>query len=113
MDDVDATDRASFGLSLLVALGWYATVAGAVVVGRSGIPPAPERDCSAFFSCLTPLEELALFAIVGAPLVAGLLLCTAAVTALLTRRVASSILAGSLSSVIVTAMFVAAWRGVR
>jgi len=36
MDHVDAPRRASFGSSLLVALGWYATGIAAVVVGWSG-----------------------------------------------------------------------------
>jgi hypothetical protein len=116
MDDVDAPRRASFGLSLLVALGWYATVIAAVLVGRSGIPAAPKRDCSALFSCLTPQEEIALMVIVGWPILAALLFITLVVTGLLARRVPSSILAGTLSalgSVVVVAVAGAVWQGVR
>lgn len=116
MDDVDAPRRASFGLSLLVALGWYATVIAAVLVGWSGIPAAPNRDCSAVFSCLTPQEEIGLMVILGGPILAGLLFSTLVVTGLLARRVPSSILTGTLSalgSVVVAAVAGAVWRGVR
>jgi len=113
MDDLAAPRRSSFGLSLLVALGWYATAVGAIVVGRSGVPAAPDRYCPGFFGCLTPLEQLALFAIVGAPLIAGLLAYTAAATALLARWIPSPILAGSLSAlsgVLAVAMATAVWN---
>ncbi|MGC1214633.1 MAG: hypothetical protein WA890_25670 [Micromonospora sp.] len=116
MDDVDAPPRASFGLSLLVALGWYATVIAALLVGRSGISAAPDRDCSAVFSCLTPQEEIGLMVIVGGPILAGLLFSTVVVTALLARRIPSSILTGTLSalgSVVVVAVASAVWQGVR
>jgi hypothetical protein len=116
MDGVDAPRRASFGLSLLVALGWYAIVIAAVLVGRSGIPAAPNRDCSEAFSCLTPQEEIGLMVIFGIPILGGLLLTTVVVTGLLVRRVPSSILTGTLSalgSVGVMAVANAVWQGVR
>jgi hypothetical protein len=115
MDAVDPPRRASYGLSLLVALAWYATVIAAVLLGRSGIPAAPNRDCSEAFNCLTPQEELALLVIFGAPILAGLLFTTLVVTGVLARRVPSSILAGTLSalgSVGVMAVVGAVWQGV-
>lgn len=120
MDVVDVPRRASFGLSLLVALGWYATVIAAVLVGWSGIPPAPNRDCSAVFSCLTPQEELGmmviLMVILAAPILAGLLVSTLVITGLLARRIPSAILTGTLSalgSVGVVAVAGAVWLGAR
>lgn len=116
MDDVDAPRRASFGLSLLVALGWYATVLAAVFVGWSATPVTPNRDCSAAFSCLTPQEEIGLAMILGAPILVGLLFITLVVTGLLARRVPSSILTGTLSalgSVVVAVVVGAVWQGVR
>ncbi|TDC84235.1 hypothetical protein E1193_06585 [Micromonospora sp. KC606] len=116
MDGVDATRRASFGLSVLVALGWYATVITAIFVGWSGVPAAPNRDCSAMFSCLTPQEEIGLMVILGGPILAGLLVSTLVVTGLLARLVPSSILTGTLSAlggVVVVAVAGAVWQGVR
>ncbi|MBY8871348.1 hypothetical protein K7640_05765 [Micromonospora sp. PLK6-60] len=116
MDDVDGSHRASFRSSLLVALGWYATVIAAALLGTSGIPTAPDRDCSAMFSCLTAQEQLGLLALVGAPFLAGLLVITLALTGLLARRLPSSILAGTLSvlgSLAVAAVAGAAWQAAR
>ncbi|GAA3776562.1 hypothetical protein GCM10022225_75650 [Plantactinospora mayteni] len=116
MDDVAAPRRASFGLSLLVALGWYTTVLAAVFVGHAGIPATPNRDCAAVFSCMTPQEELGLLVILGGPILAGLLFSTLVVTGLLARRVPSSILTGTLSalgSVVVVAVAGAVWQGLR
>jgi len=116
MDDVDAPRRASFWLSLLVALGWYVTIIAAVLVGGSGLPAAPDRDCSAVFSCQTLQEEFGLMVIFfGGPILAGLLFSTLVVTGLLARRVPSPILTGTLStlgSVVVVAAGVV-WQGVR
>jgi len=115
MDKVDAPRRASFGWSLLVALGWYATVIAAAVVGWLGIPVAPNRDCSAMFSCLTRLEEIQLLVFLfGGPVLAGLL-STLVFTGLLARWVPSSILTGTLStlgSVVVAVAGGAVWLGV-
>ncbi|NBE79919.1 hypothetical protein [Micromonospora rubida] len=116
MDDVDAPRRASFGLSALVALGWYATAIAAVFVGRSGMPATPNQDCSAAFSCLTPQEEIGLMLILGAPVLAGLLITTLVIIGLLARRVPSSILAGTLSalgSAAVAVVVGAVWQGAR
>ncbi|MEV0155521.1 hypothetical protein AB0H57_17505 [Micromonospora sp. NPDC050686] len=66
------------------------------------------------FSCLTPQEQLGLMAIVGAPILAGLLVVTLVITGLLARRLPSSILAGTLAvlgSVAVVAVAGAAWQG--
>ncbi|MEV0721082.1 hypothetical protein [Asanoa sp. NPDC050611] len=117
MDGSKAAARgASFGLSLLVALGWYATVIAAVVVGQSGIPAAPDRDCSAMFSCLAPQDGIVLILIVAAPVLAVLALCTVVVAALLTRVSRSPILVGTLSTVggiAVVAVVGTVWQGVR
>ena len=97
-------------------MGWYATVIAAVLVGWSGIPAAPNRDCSAIFSCLTPREEIVLILIFTAPIVGVLLCCTVVVTGLLVRRFSSSILTGTLSalgSVGVLAVVGAVWQGLR
>ncbi|MFV2088712.1 hypothetical protein [Micromonospora sp. LOL_021] len=116
MDVVDAPRRASFGLSLVVALGWYATVITAVLVGSSGIPAAPRTDCSAIFSCLTPQEEITLLVLLGSPVLTGLLVCTLAVTGLLARLISSPIVAGTLSalgSVVAVAVIGVVWQGAR
>jgi hypothetical protein len=116
MDGVGESRRASFGLSLLVALGWYATVIAAVLVGRLGIPAAPDRDCSGFLSCPTPQEEIVILAIFGLPVLAGLVFSAVVVTGLLVRWIPSSILAGTLSalgSVAVVAVAIAVMHAVR
>lgn len=114
MAEMDATRRASYGWSLLVAVGWYACLVTAVLVGRSGIPTRPDRDCSVMFSCLTPLEEAGVLLILGAPIAAGVLICTLVATGLLARLVPSPILAGTLSALVSTFLVAVAgllWRG--
>jgi hypothetical protein len=116
MDDVEPSRRASGGWSVLVALGWYATVVAAVLVGMSGVPAAPEQDCPMFLGCLTPLEGFVLVLIAGAPVVLGLLLVTVGIAGVLARRVPSAILAGTLAapgSVAVVAAAAAVWSAVR
>ena len=104
MDGVDAPRRASFGValrsSLLVALGWYVVVPAAVLVALSGIPTAPpHEDCSAFLSCLSPAEEFRLIAMFFAlPVLAGVVVATVVVTALLARHVRSPVVTGTLSA---------------
>ncbi|MCO1598059.1 hypothetical protein M8C17_23190 [Micromonospora sp. RHAY321] len=96
MDDTGARGR--YGRSMAVAFGWYATVIAAVVVGTTSVPSAPREDCSAMFSCLSPLESLALAGLFwGAPVLLGLLIVTAVVNALAVRRITSAVLAGTLS----------------
>ncbi|MEV4539203.1 hypothetical protein AB0J82_36070 [Asanoa sp. NPDC049518] len=105
-----------FGLGVAVALGWYVTVVAAVFVGSSGIPAAPDRDCNVIFSCMAPHEELILILIVGAPVLAGLLVCTLVVAGLLARVSRSSILIGTLSalgSLAVVGMVALVWQGAR
>lgn len=89
MNDAEAPRRGSFGSSLLVAFGWYATLLAAIFVGRAGVPTNPNRDCSAAFDCLKPQEEFLLAAIIGAPVLAAMLLTTLAITAPLARRAPS------------------------
>jgi len=116
MDELGASRWASFGLSLLVALGWYATVIAAVLVGRLGIPAAPDQDCSAVFSCLRPQEEIVLIVILGGPILVGLLVSTLMVAGLLARLIRSPILIGTLATVggvVVVAVAGAVWQGVR
>ena len=117
MNNVNTSRGASFGRSLLVALGWYGSVIAAVVVGWSGIPAAPDRDCSTVLSCLTPLQAVGLGLMVfGVPVLAALLVSTLVVTRLLARRVPSPVLTGTLSalgSVVVLAAVGAVWQGVR
>ena len=81
-----------------MALGWYATVIAAILVGRAGIPVAPDRDCSAVFSCMTPGQEVILLMIIAGPVVVALLIITLPVTALLARWIPSSIVTGTLSA---------------
>ena len=116
MDGVNAPRLASFGLSLLVALGWYVTVTAAVFVGRWGIPAEPDRNCSVLFSCLTPQDEIILLVILGAPIFAGLLFSTLLVAGLLARWISSPIVAGTLSALVSVVAVAAAgilWHGAR
>ncbi|WP_431904996.1 hypothetical protein [Micromonospora carbonacea] len=116
MNDAEAPRRGSFGSSLLVAFGWYATVLAAIFVGRAGVPTNPNRDCSAAFDCLEPQEEFLLAAIIGAPVLAAMLLTTLAITAPLARRVPSPALAGTLSVSITVGLAVVAggfWQAAR
>ncbi|WP_406078398.1 hypothetical protein [Micromonospora sp. NBC_00858] len=96
MDHTEAPGR--YGRSMAVAFGWYATAIAAVVVGTTSVPSAPRQDCSAMFSCLSPLESLALAGLFwGGPVLVALLIVTAVVDALLVRRIPSVVLAGTLS----------------
>ncbi|MFI6162714.1 hypothetical protein ACIA59_22545 [Micromonospora haikouensis] len=116
MNVAEAPRRGSFGSSLLVAFGWYATVTTAVFVGLVGVPENPNRDCSVIFACLTPQEGFALAAIVGAPVLAAMLLTTLAITPLLARRVPSPVLAGTLSVSVTLGLAVLAggfWQAAR
>ncbi|RLP90105.1 hypothetical protein [Micromonospora sp. CV4] len=94
----DTGERKRYGPSMAVAVGWYATAIAAVVVGTTSVPSAPRQDCSAMFSCLSPMESLALAGLVwGGPVLIGLLLVTAVVNALVVRHVPSAVLAGTVS----------------
>jgi hypothetical protein len=91
---------ASYARSLLVAVGWYATIVAAVVVGALSVPAAPARACSPGFGCLPPGEGLFLVGVVfGVPVLAGLLITTSLVNVLVVRLARSAILAGTLSAV--------------
>ncbi|MET8349985.1 MULTISPECIES: hypothetical protein [unclassified Micromonospora] len=111
----DTGERKRYGPSMAVAFGWYATAIAAVVVGVNSVPSAPRRDCSAMFSCLSPMESLALAGLVwGGPVLVGLLIVTAVINALLVRRITSPVLAGTLSvavSLAVCAVVAAAYLG--
>ncbi|WP_189040706.1 hypothetical protein [Micromonospora sonchi] len=99
-----------------MALGWYATVIAAVLVGRAGIPVAPDRDCAAVFSCMTPGQEVILLMIIAGPVLVALLIITLPVTALLARWVSSSIVTGTLAalgSVVAAAAVGMLWHGGR
>jgi hypothetical protein len=115
MNAVDPPRRASFGLSVLVALGWFVAAFAALIVGRSAVPATPAQNCSLVFSCLTPIEEAEFYAMFyGLPILVGLIVVTTVVTALLGRRVPSPLLIGSLSalcSLVVVAGILAAGRG--
>lgn len=89
--------RGRYGRSLLVAVGWYATLTAAVVVGTLSVPGQPEQDCSAVFSCLSPTERLLLAALWVVPALLGALIVTSIVNALVVRRITSAVLAGTLS----------------
>ncbi|SIN18334.1 hypothetical protein [Micromonospora cremea] len=113
MDGTGARER--YGRSMAVAFGWYATAIAAVVVGTTSVPSAPRQDCSAMFSCLSPLESLALAGLVwGGPVLVGLLIVTAVVNALVVHRITSAVLAGTLSVAVsgaVCAVVAAAYLG--
>ncbi|MEV4658476.1 hypothetical protein [Micromonospora sp. NPDC049301] len=113
MDGTGARER--YGRSMAVAFGWYVTAIAAVVVGTTSVPSPPRQDCSAMFSCLSPMESLALAGLIwGGPVLVGLLIVTAVVNALVVRRVTSAVLAGTLSvaaSVAVCSVVAAAYLG--
>jgi hypothetical protein len=99
MTDVVSRPRASFGSSVLVALGWYATVLAAVFVALDGIPEAPRTDCATFAGCMTPMQATGLaLAVVGLPVLIVVVAVTLAVTAGTVRLTGSSIVAGTLAA---------------
>lgn len=111
--------RASYGLSLLVALGWYVTVIAAIVVGELSIPerPRPADGCSMPFACMSRAEGLQFMAVVlGVPILGGLLIVSLLMIALVARKVASPIVAGTVcaaASVAVVMAAIAAYGGLR
>lgn len=121
MNDGDPPRRASHGAvfrsSLLVALGWFVVVPAAVLVAWSGMPAAPNRDCSAMFSCLSPAEQVGLLMIFfGLPVLAGAAVVTVAVAALLARYVRWPVVTGTVSAlcgVVGVVALVAAGQGIR
>lgn len=117
MTDVGTRPRASFGSSLLVALGWYATVIAAAITAADGIPEAPRNDCGTFAACLSPMAATGLaLAVVGVPVLGLLVVATLAVTAFTTRLTGSSIVAGTLAAVggvVLAAAIGGAWLAVR
>ena len=95
----DTTPRASYGLSLLVALGWYLVVVAAVAADILSSPATPHDDCTALFSCMTPTQTLILLLVfVGGPVLGVLFIVTLLVTAPIARAVRSPIAAGTLSA---------------
>jgi hypothetical protein len=96
---MDDARGGSYGGSLLVALGWYATIIGAYVVGSLSVPWRPSTDCTAMFSCVSPATGLLLVGMVlGLPVLGGLTVVTAVVTVPIARRVRSVLLAGTASA---------------
>jgi uncharacterized membrane protein YhaH (DUF805 family) len=98
--------RGRYGRSLLVAIGWYATVVAAAIVANLSVPEEPQQDCSAMFSCLSPFGEIMLAALWAVPVLLGMLIVTSIVNALVVRRVESAILAGTLSVAITVSLAV-------
>lgn len=109
--------RSRYGLSLLVACGWYGTVTAAMVVGTLSVPDGPPpTECPGFGTCLGPGAQATILALVLGMAGIVLLPLTALVTAPLARRVPSAVLAGTLAaavSVSVAAAAVAAYAGTR
>ncbi|WP_157408603.1 hypothetical protein [Actinoplanes sp. N902-109] len=98
--------RAPYGLSVLVAVGWYATVLTAVVVGT--LQTSTERSCDDAPSwCFTPEQGIGIGLVVASPFLLVLVLCTLPVAALCTRLVSSAPLAGTLSAVVAGAVVAA------
>src|ERR1051325_2798170 len=99
MNEIVTRPRASYGPSMLVAAGWYATAVAAVIAGLSGDPVRPQEDCSAMFSCLSPVEALGIWMAVAGVWVFGvLLLATLGITALTARLTGSPIVAGTFAA---------------
>ncbi|MDG6109809.1 hypothetical protein Daura_13920 [Dactylosporangium aurantiacum] len=87
--------RAPFGASMLVGIGWFATLVAALAVGEWSVPRQPDPECTSFGCGLTLLDLLPAFVVAAAPpLLAVLLLVTAVVTRL---RIPAA-LAGTLSA---------------
>lgn len=112
MDDVAPSRPATLGWGVLVALGWYVTIAAAVLVGWSGVPVAPDPECSGW--CLTRAEASVLFLMAGAPVLLVVLLpVTVAAVALLVGRVRSALLAGTLAVPVSVAVTAVVWSAVQ
>lgn len=87
--------RASYGASLLVAVGWFVTVLVALYVGDTSVPRDPRRECPYFGSCVDTADLVPIVAVTLGP---PLLLVLAAVTKLVTRLPMSPAAAGTLSA---------------
>ncbi|MFF0229461.1 hypothetical protein [Micromonospora sp. NPDC005254] len=101
--------RGRYGRSMAVASGWYVTAIAAMAVGTTSVP---HDDCAAWFSCLSPGESLVFVALVwGTPVLLGLLVVTALVTALVVRLVPSAVLAGTTAAVLSVGVCAAVYLG--
>ena len=83
-----------------MALGNYATLTAAVLIGMNSIPAsqrAPD-DCVHFGSCLSTGDTMLLIAVAGLPVVVGFLGITLLVLAAMVSIVRSAILAGTATS---------------
>jgi hypothetical protein len=88
--------RADYGLSFLVALGFYASVVGAFVVGAVSLPVAPQsEDCAGF--CFSPALTMVVFLVFAVPYAIGLLLLTLVILVPVVRLTRSPLLAGAVS----------------
>ncbi|MCF0097030.1 hypothetical protein [Micromonospora sp. MH99] len=104
--------RGRYGRSMAVAAGWYVTAIAAMAVGTTSVPSAPHDDCAAWFSCLSPGESLVFVGLVwGTPVLLGLLVVTALVTALVVRLVPSAVLAGTTAAALSVGVCAAAYLG--
>jgi hypothetical protein len=111
-----SSPAASYGWTVLVAYGWFATVGATALVGFFLVPEPPHPDCSAIFSCLSPVQAMALWLAVALPAVVAAIVATALVAIPVSRLFRSPFLAGTLTVVcaaLVVLAAVQAYRGVR
>jgi hypothetical protein len=84
-------------LSILVALGWYATVLAAVIVGELQV--AGEDSCENATSwCFTPGQGIVIGLVLASPFLLGMLVVAFLLAIPIARLVPSAPLAGTLSA---------------
>jgi hypothetical protein len=89
--------RAPYGLSVLVALGWYAVVLAAVIVGEFQV--AGEHSCvNASSWCFTPGQGMAIGLVLASPFLLGMVVGAFLLAIPIARLVPSAPLAGTLSA---------------
>ncbi|WP_033337871.1 hypothetical protein [Catenuloplanes japonicus] len=91
------TSRASYGETLLVSIGWYATVLAGLAAGDATTPDRPRGpdDCTTIGSCLSLLDLLPLLTVVAG---GGLLLLSLPVAAIARLVTRSAVVAGTLTA---------------
>jgi len=93
----EAVRRAPYGLSVLVALGWYATVLAAVIVGELQV--AGGRSCENASSwCFTPGQGIVIGLVLASPFLLGLLVGALLLAVPIVRLMPSAPLAGTLTA---------------
>jgi hypothetical protein len=95
--EAGAARWASYGWTVLVAIGWYVTVLAALVLGKAQVPGHGCANAPGL--CFEPLAGLIMLLVLASPFLLGMLVCALVLAIPINDMTSSPPLAGTLSAV--------------